>query len=71
MLRDAKKVFSAQSRSHEGAAVRSFFVAGIYPSEPKTEVHDYIEKRFDELEMDWELMDTRFIAETPYSFTMF
>jgi hypothetical protein len=72
MLRDAKKVFSAQSRSHEGAAVRSFFVAGIYPSETKSEVHDYIEGRLDELQVDWDLvMNTKFIADTPYSFTMF
>lgn len=71
MLRDAEKVFSAQSRSHEGAAVRSFFVAGIYPSEPKVAVHDYIEKRLDQFEIDWDLMDTKFIAHTPYSFTMF
>jgi hypothetical protein len=71
MLRDAKKVFTAQSRSHEGSAVRSFFVAGIYPSETKKDVHDYIEKRLDELEMEWDLIDTKFIADTPYSFTMF
>jgi hypothetical protein len=71
MLRDAKKVFGAHSRSHEGSAVRSFFVAGIYPSEPKALVHDYIERRLDELEMDWDLMDTKFIADTPFSFTLF
>jgi hypothetical protein len=71
MLRDAKKVFAAHSRSQEGSAVRSFFVAGIYRSEPKALVHDYVERRLDELEMDWELMDTKFIADTPYSFTLF
>ncbi len=71
MLRDAKKVFGAHSRSHEGSAVRSFFVAGIYLSEPKGVVHNYVERRLDELEMDWELMDTKFIAHTPFSFTLF
>jgi hypothetical protein len=72
MLRDATKVFSAQKRSHEGTAVRSFFVAGIYPREPKAEVHDYIEGRLDELQVDWDLtMNTKFIADTPYGFTMF
>jgi len=71
MLRDAKKVFGAHSRSHEGSAVRSFFVAGIYPSEPKGVVHDYVERRLDELEMDWELMDTKFIADTRYGLTLF
>lgn len=71
MLRDAKKVFGAQSCSHEGSIVRSFLVAGIYPSEPKALVHDYVERRLDELEMDWDLMDTKFIADTPFSFTLF
>ena len=71
MLLDAKKVFAAQSRSHEGAAVRSFFVAGIYKSVPKSEVHDYVERRLEELDMDRDLMDTKFITATPYSFTMF
>ncbi len=71
MLDDAKKVFSAQSRSHEGASVRSFFVVGIYKSVPKSEVHDYVEQRLEALEMDWDVMDTKFIAGTPFSVTMF
>ena len=71
MLRDAKKVFGAHSRSHEGSAVRSFFVAGICPREPKVLVHNYVERRLDELEMDWVLMETKFIADTPFSFTLF
>ena len=71
MFRDAKKVFGAHSRSHEGSAVRSFFVAGIYPRETKASVHDYVERRLDELEMKWDLMDTKFITDTPFSFTLF
>jgi hypothetical protein len=71
MLRDAVKVFQAQTRSHEGASMRSFFVAGIYPSIAKVEVHDYVEKRLDELEIDWDVMDTKFISSTPYGLTMF
>jgi hypothetical protein len=71
MLRDALKVSDAQTRSQEGATMRSFFVAGIYPSIPKVEVHNYVEKRLDELDIDWDLMDTKFIAGTPYGFTMF
>jgi hypothetical protein len=71
MLRDTEKVFSSQRRSHEGALVRGFFVVGIYPSEPKAQVHDYIVQRLDELDIEWDLMDTKFIAGTPYSFTMF
>jgi hypothetical protein len=71
MLFDAEKVFSAQRRSHKGAVVRSFFVVGVYPREPKARVHDHIEKCLDAREMDWNLMDTKFIAGTSYSFTMF
>jgi hypothetical protein len=71
MLRDVAKVFSAQSRSHEGASMRSFFVCGIYRSEAKKDVHDYIEKRLNELDIEWELIDTKFIVNTPFSFTMF
>ncbi len=51
--------------------MRSFFVAGIYPSIPKVGVHDYVEKRLDELDIEWDVMDTKFIAGTPYGFTMF
>lgn len=71
LLRDALKVSDAQTRSQEGDAVRSFFVAGIYPSIPKVEVHDYVEKRLEELAIDWDVMDTKFISNTPYGFTMF
>lgn len=71
MLRDAVKVSTSHGRSHEGSAIRSFFVAGIYPSEPKVEVHNYIERRLDELEIEWNVMNTKFIADTRYSFTMF
>jgi hypothetical protein len=71
MLRDAVKVANSHSRSHEGAAIRSFFVAGIYRSESKADVHDYIDKRSDELDIEWDVMDTKFIPDTPYSFTLF
>ncbi len=71
MLRDALKVADARTRSEEGGAWRSFFVAGIYPSIPKAEIHDYVEQRLDEREIEWDLMDTKFISGTPYSFTMF
>lgn len=71
MLRDTQKVFGARTRSQEGAAMRSLFVAGIYLSILKVEVHDYVENRLDELDIDWDLMDTKFITGTPYGFTMF
>jgi hypothetical protein len=71
LLQDALKVCGGQTRSQEGVTLRSFFVAGIYPSVAKVEVHDYVEKRLDELEIDWDLMDTKFISGTPYGFTLF
>jgi hypothetical protein len=71
MPRDTLKVFQAQTRSHEGSTMWSFFVAGIYPSIQKVDVHDYVEKRLDELEIDWDAMDTKFISGTPYGLTMF
>lgn len=70
MLSDAEKVYSAQSRSMLGTEIRNFFLAGIYPSESKAEVHDYIEVLAEGREVDWEIMETRFIANTPYSFTL-
>jgi hypothetical protein len=71
LLRDALKAFQAQSRSQEGASWRNFFVAGMYPSAPKVEVHDYLKKRLADLDIDWDIIDTKFISGTPYSLTMF
>ncbi len=72
MLSDAEKVCSAQSKSRLGAEIRNFFLAGIYmsPSESKAEIHDYIADVAEGREVDWEFMETRFIADTPYSFTL-
>lgn len=69
MLSDAEKVCSAQSRSLSGAEIRNFFLVGIYPSESKAEVRNYIEKEAEGRQVEWEIMETRFIADTPYSFT--
>ncbi|MEK6762975.1 MAG: hypothetical protein AABY96_09690 [Nitrospirota bacterium] len=72
MLSDAEKVYSAQSKSVFDAEIRNFFLAGIYisPNESKAEIHDYIEKVTESRDVEWELMETRFIANTPYSFTL-
>ncbi len=72
MLSDAEKVSSAQSKSMLGTEIRNFFLAGIYPSprESKAEIHDHIEVVTKDRQVDWELMETRFIANTPYSFTL-
>jgi len=71
MMNDAKKMDTAQSRSLSGAAIRNFFVVGVYPSVVgKAEVHDYIEQLAEGRGVDWELMDTRVIKDTPFSFTL-
>jgi hypothetical protein len=70
MLRDAEKMHTTQLRSLSGAAVRSFFVVGVYPSVDKAEIHDYIEELAEAREIEWDLMETRFIKDTPFSFTI-
>jgi hypothetical protein len=70
MLSDAQKIHTVQSRSLSGAAIRSFFVVGVYHSVGKAEAHDYIEQLTDSRDIEWKLMDTRFIKETPFSFTV-
>jgi|CXWL01.1.fsa_nt_gi hypothetical protein len=70
MLRDAEKFYSGHTRSLLNAEVRSFFLAGVYLRMPKAEVHDYIEDAAQAREIDWDLMDTRYIADTPFGFTL-
>ena len=70
MLGDAEKFAMSHKRSESGLDVRSFFLVGVYPSEDKAEVHDYIEDAADRCEVDWDFMETRFIPETEYSFTV-
>lgn len=70
MLRDAEKFYSGHTRSLSDAEVRSFFLAGVYLRMPKAEVHDYIEDATQAREIDWDLMDTRYIADTPFGFTL-
>lgn len=71
MMRDAEKINRSQIRSHNNAKIRNFFVAGVYPSASKTEVHDYVFQRADELNIDVDCVDTKFIANTDYSLTLF
>lgn len=70
MMLDAEKVSSAQTKSMFGAEFRNFFLVGIYPSVPKAEIHDYIEDEAEGRQVDWEIKETRFIADTPFSFTL-
>jgi hypothetical protein len=76
MLVDAKKVELAQSVSIDGGVrIRNFFVVGIYPTgdTSKAEVHDYVEKRAEQLDisMERQYIFTKFIQSTPFSVTMF
>ena len=76
MLLDIEKVHCAQTHSVEnGVAIRNFFVVGIYPTEDtsKKGIHDYVQGRADELEIEIERnhIFTKFIQSTPFSITMF
>lgn len=71
MMRDAEKVYGSHTRSHNNISMRNFFVAGVYPRVSKAEVHDYVMERSEELEIDVEMVDSKFIANTPYAFTLF
>lgn len=70
MLQDAEKFSISHKRSESGLDVRSFFLVGVYPSEDKKAVHDYIEEAASKRDVDWEFMETRFIPDTEYSFTV-
>ena len=70
MLRDAEKFGASQSRSLSGASVRSFFLVGVYTRVSKGEVHDYIEEAAERHEVDWDVVETRFIADTDLAFTV-
>ena len=70
MLRDAEKFSASHKRSESGLQVRSFFLVGVYPSEDKAEVHNHIERAAESRNIDWEFMETRFIPNTDYSFTV-
>ena len=70
MLRDAEKFSTSHKRSESGLTVRSFFLVGVYPSEGKAEVHNFIEEAAGQRDVDWEFMETRFIPDTEYSFTV-
>jgi hypothetical protein len=58
MLGDAEKFAMSHKRSESGLDVRSFFLVGVYPSEDKVEVHDYIEDAAERREVDWDFMKT-------------
>ena len=70
MMSDAEKVYCAQTKSLSNTRIRSFFLAGVYPSIPKAAIHDYIEEIAEGRQVEWEIMETRFIANTPFSFTL-
>ena len=70
MMMDADKVSSAQTKSLLGAKIRSFFLAGIYFRMPKADIHDYIEEEAEYRQVEWEIVESRFIADTPFSFTL-
>ena len=71
MMRDADKIYRSQSRSHNNAKIRNFFVAGVYRSVSKADVHNFVFQRADDLDINVDCVDTKFIANTDYSFTMF
>ena len=76
MLVDVEKVYSAQTYSvSNGLMIRSFFVVGAYPTgdTSKKDVHDYIERRANELDIpiEREHLYTKFVADSPFSITMF
>jgi hypothetical protein len=70
MLTDAEKFGMSKTRSLSGKQVRSFWLVGVHPGDSKAEVHDYIESATFRREVDWHAMETRFIAGTPYAFTV-
>jgi hypothetical protein len=70
MLRDAEKFGAGKTRSIGGKQVRSFWLVGVHPGDSKAEVHDYIESVASRRDVDWRAMKTRFIAGTPYAFTV-
>lgn len=76
MLVDVEKVYSAQKYSvSNGLMIRNFFVVGIYPTDETTKksVHDYIQQRATELDIpiERECLHTKFVADSPYSVTVF
>jgi hypothetical protein len=70
MLTDAEKFSTSHKRSETGLDVRSFFLVGVYPSEEKSVVHDFIEGAAAKRNVDWDFMETHFIPNTEYSFTV-
>lgn len=70
MMSDAEKVYFAQTKSLSNAKIGNFFLAGIYPRVPKADIHDYIEEIAEGRQVEWEVMESRFIADTPFSFTL-
>lgn len=76
MLVDVEKVYYAQKYSiGNGLMIRNFFVVGVYPTgeTTKKDVHDYIQRRADELDIpvEREHRHTKFVSNSPYSVTMF
>ena len=70
MLSDAKKFSTSKVRSINGMQVRSFWLVGVHPGNSKAEVHNYIEEATERRDVDWSLMETRFISGTPLAFTV-
>ena len=73
MLWDVEKVECAQTYSVENKLmIRNFFVVGIYPTGEisKKDVHDYIQERADELELEIERghIFTKFIQNTRFQY---
>ena len=75
MLSDVEKVYSAQTYSGNGIAIRNFFVVGLYPTGETTKklVHDYIESRTFELDIPLRRAHifTKFVPKTAFSITLF
>lgn len=70
MLNDAEKFSASKVRSIDGKQVRSFWLVGVHPGDSKADVHDHIEQATERRDVDWSLMETRFIGGTPLAFTV-
>jgi hypothetical protein len=70
MLNDAEKFSASKVRSIDGKQVRSFWLVGVHPGDSKADVHDHIEQATECRDVDWSLMETRFIGGTPLAFTV-
>ena len=71
MMNDAEKVYSAQTRSHSGLAIRNFFLAGVYPSIEKAEVKNFVLNLAERCDVPVGRIITKFIPNTDMSLTLF